>query len=216
MPPRTTAPEPIEAPRPMCVGSNSQSSSVCRAPPSPVARGRLSLMNITPCPTKTSSPMCTPSQMNEWLWILQRAPTVAPRWISTKGPMRLASPIEQPYRLVNEATRTSSPKVTSSISRCGASFAGASAIEERPDAVGDRGDLAFGDAGEHRQRQALARECLCDRERAAAVTEVCVRVRQMHRIGVVPAGCDLTHTQEISERVRVGCPDDIEVPDRSA
>ena len=41
--------------------------------------GTLSLMNITPWPTKTSSPISTPSQMNVWLWILQRAPIVAPR-----------------------------------------------------------------------------------------------------------------------------------------
>ena len=37
-----------------------------------------------------------PSQTNVWLWILQRAPTDAPRWISTNGPIRVASPIRQP------------------------------------------------------------------------------------------------------------------------
>ena len=61
-----------------------------------VERGVLSLTNMTPCPTNTSSSIVTPSQMNEWLWILQRAPTVTPRWISTNGPIRVPSPIEHP------------------------------------------------------------------------------------------------------------------------
>jgi hypothetical protein len=61
-----------------------------------VAAGRLSLTNITPWPTKTSSPIVTPSQTNVWLWILQRAPIVAPRWTSTNVPIRLSSPIRQP------------------------------------------------------------------------------------------------------------------------
>ena len=53
-------------------------------------------MNVTECPTKTSFSIVTPSQMNVWLWILQRAPIEAPRWISTNVPIRDASPIEQP------------------------------------------------------------------------------------------------------------------------
>ena len=35
-------------------------------------------MKTTPCPTKTSSPISTPSQTNVWLWILQRAPIDRP------------------------------------------------------------------------------------------------------------------------------------------
>ncbi len=53
-------------------------------------------MNITPWPTNTPSPIRTPSQTNVWLWILQRAPITAPRWISTNVPIRLWSPIRQP------------------------------------------------------------------------------------------------------------------------
>ena len=53
-------------------------------------------MNITPWPTKTPSPIVTPSQMKVWLWILQSAPILAPRWISTKVPMRERSPMLQP------------------------------------------------------------------------------------------------------------------------
>jgi hypothetical protein len=34
--------------------------------------------------------------MKVWLEILQRAPTRAPRWISTKVPMRVSSPTVQP------------------------------------------------------------------------------------------------------------------------
>ena len=39
-----------------------------------VARGYLSLTNMTPCPTNTSSSTVTPSQTKVWLWTLQRAP----------------------------------------------------------------------------------------------------------------------------------------------
>src|SRR5436309_2944789 len=85
-------------------------------------------MNITPCPTKTPFPIVTPSQMNEWLWILQSAPMTAPRWISTNVPTRVLSPIEHPYRFVNEKTTTPTPNLTSSISRKAASFAGAPVI----------------------------------------------------------------------------------------
>ena len=35
-------------------------------------------------------------QTNVWLCTLQRAPTRAPRWISTNGPIRVSSPISQP------------------------------------------------------------------------------------------------------------------------
>ena len=35
----------------------------------------------------------TPSQMKVWLWILQAAPISAPRWISTKVPIRVPAPI---------------------------------------------------------------------------------------------------------------------------
>ena len=64
-------PEPRLAPSSIRVRSIVQSSSVWSPPPSAVARGTLSLMNITPWPTNTRSPIETPSQMNVWLWILQ-------------------------------------------------------------------------------------------------------------------------------------------------
>src|SRR5581483_10053547 len=95
-PPRTTAPEPIEAPRSTRVRRSIQSASVWSSPSSVVARGYLSLTKITPWPTKTSSARSTPSQTKEWLSILQRAPTLTPRWISTNGPTLVSSPIRQP------------------------------------------------------------------------------------------------------------------------
>ncbi len=58
-------------------------------------------MKLTLCPTNTSSSIVTPSQMKLWLWILQRAPTFAPFWISTNVPIDVSSPISQPYRLTN-------------------------------------------------------------------------------------------------------------------
>jgi len=82
-----------------------------------VARGRIVFVNMTPCPTKTPLPIATPSQMNEWLEILQFAPTEAPFWISTNVPSRVPSPIVQPYRLTNAWICTSFPKTTSSAMR---------------------------------------------------------------------------------------------------
>ena len=46
--------------------------------------------------SRTSSSIVTPSQMNVWLEILQRAPIDAPRWISTKSPICAPSPIRHP------------------------------------------------------------------------------------------------------------------------
>ena len=40
-----------------------QSAPVCRSPSAVVARGYLSLINMTPCPMKTLSSMTTPSQI---------------------------------------------------------------------------------------------------------------------------------------------------------
>ena len=51
---------------------------------------------MTPWPTKTSSSTVTPSQTNEWLEILQRAPMAAPRCTSTNEPMVVSSPTVQP------------------------------------------------------------------------------------------------------------------------
>jgi N utilization substance protein A len=95
-PPRTTAPEPSDAPRSTTVRSSDQSSSAFGSPDSVVARGNLSLTNRTPCPTKTSSSISTPSQMKVWLEILHAAPITAPRWISTKEPIRVLSPMRHP------------------------------------------------------------------------------------------------------------------------
>ena len=110
----TTAPAPIVAPSPMVtphkivafdpmaarrrtfVGSNCQSLRRCNSPVSVVARGNRSLMNITPWPMKTSSSMVTPAQIKECDEILQRDPILTPAWISTKAPITVPSPIEQP------------------------------------------------------------------------------------------------------------------------
>src|SRR5919201_6834862 len=97
--------------------------------------------------------------MNVWLWILQRAPTTAPRWISTNGPMRVPSPIVQPYRLVKDWTTTPSPKETSSRIRYSASFAGRSAtVEELTDRLDHVLELPLRDPGVDRQRQQLVCE----------------------------------------------------------
>jgi hypothetical protein len=42
------------------------------------------------------SSIVTPSQINEWLEILQRRPIVAPFWISTNVEILDSSPIAQP------------------------------------------------------------------------------------------------------------------------
>ena len=60
------------------------------------ACGNRSLMNMTPWPTNTPSPIVTPEQMNEWLEILQFLPMVASDWISTNAPIFVLSPIVQP------------------------------------------------------------------------------------------------------------------------
>src|SRR6185295_3107696 len=106
---------PMDAPASTRVGTSTQSASVCSSPFGASARGNKSLVNITPWPTKTPSSMVTPSQMNEWLEILQARPITAPRWISTNAPTRDPSPIVQPYRLTSCGWRmaTSSPRTTS-------------------------------------------------------------------------------------------------------
>src|SRR5262249_51057544 len=101
MPARIVALVPIEAPSPTRVSTTFQSASVCNAPPAVVARGYKSFVNMTPWPTKTPSPIVTPSQMNVWLEILQLRPINAPRWISTNAPIFEPSPIAQPYRLTS-------------------------------------------------------------------------------------------------------------------
>ena len=60
---RIVVPEPMEAPLLMTVRSTFQSASVCSFPSTVMARGYLSLTNVTPCPMKTLSSMTTPSQM---------------------------------------------------------------------------------------------------------------------------------------------------------
>src|ERR1700756_2364326 len=104
---------------------------------------------------------------------------------------------------------TSSPKVTSSSRRYGASFAGASAIEEGPHAVDDGGELRFCDSREHREREALPRQRLGDREVASPVAEVRVRLGQMHGVRVVAPDTDTTLTKEQRQRPRVGRAHDV-------
>src|ERR1700687_2836409 len=62
---------------------------------------------------KTLSSIATPSQMNVWLEILQRRPTLAFFWISTNAPIFVSSPISHPYRLMNLESRTPFPSFTS-------------------------------------------------------------------------------------------------------
>src|SRR5262249_27378134 len=112
---KIVTPVPIEAPFLTSVFSTCQSCSVWRAPPAAVARGYMSLTNMTPCPMNTLSSIVTPSQMNVWLEILQRRPTVAFFWISTNAPIFVSSPISHPYRLIKVESLTSFPSLTSSL-----------------------------------------------------------------------------------------------------
>src|SRR5213593_2583632 len=77
-PQSTVAPLPTLAPLFTTVGTTFQSASVCSEPFTLVARGYLSLMKVTLWPTKTSSSIVTPSQINVWLEILQFRPTRVP------------------------------------------------------------------------------------------------------------------------------------------
>src|SRR5437879_3450002 len=95
-PGRITAPLPIAARRLTRIGSSFQSLGCFAEPSALTAVGQRSFRKVTLWPTKTSSSMLTPSQMNVWLWILQRAPTRAPFWISTNVPISVSSPIVQP------------------------------------------------------------------------------------------------------------------------
>src|SRR5438105_3760000 len=82
-------------------------------------------------------------------------------------------------------TRTPSPKATSSMSRYGASFAGASAIEERTHVVDDHAELLLRDPGEDRKREALPGKRLGDGELTRAVTKMRIRGSQVHWLRVV-------------------------------
>src|SRR5262249_42127207 len=102
-PPRMVALLPIEARDRTSVRTTDQSASVWSAPSSVTALGYVSLMNITPWPTKTPSSIVTPSQMNVWLDILQFDPTEAPFWISTQLPIFVPPPTRHPHRFTISA-----------------------------------------------------------------------------------------------------------------
>jgi hypothetical protein len=69
---------PMEAPFFTKVSTRVQSASVWGDPSGLVARGNKSFVNITPCPIKQLSSICTPSQIKVWEDILQFLPMVAP------------------------------------------------------------------------------------------------------------------------------------------
>src|SRR6185437_12484271 len=216
-PARTTAPEPMAARRSTIEPSSSQSPPALSSPSSVVARGRRSFTNITPWPTNTSSPISTPEQMNVWLWILQRAPTTAPAWISTNGPTRVRAPMRQPYRFVNEWTNTSSPNSTPEISRYGASLPGSGAIvEESPDRVAHPADLLLADAGVERERDQLGAQALGDGERTGAVAERGIGGGEVRRLGIVAAGGDAAVGQMRPQALGAGRAHRVEVPHRPA
>src|SRR5215470_15346677 len=68
---------------------------------------------MTPWPMNTPSASSTPSQMKEWLSILQRRPILTPRVISTNGPMNVSSPIEQPKILTSCRSKMTTPAPSS-------------------------------------------------------------------------------------------------------
>ena len=92
----------------------------------------------------------------------------------------------------------------------------AAAVEMLADRCDDRCELVLADAGEEREREALARQGLCRREGAGPVAERRIRAREMRRLGVVAPAADPPRAQGLGERRRLGGADDVEVPDRFA
>src|SRR5262245_46601894 len=68
---------------------------------------------MTPWAMNTPSASSTPSQMKEWLSIVQRRPILTPRVISTNGPMNVSSPIEQPKILTSCRSKMTTPAPSS-------------------------------------------------------------------------------------------------------
>src|SRR5262249_2504614 len=93
------APLPIDARSFTTVLLSSQAFGPSKAPSPSVARGHKSFVNITPCPTKTSFSIVTPSHKKLCDWILHLLPTKTLHCISTNGPIRVSSPIWQSYKL---------------------------------------------------------------------------------------------------------------------
>src|SRR4249919_1656708 len=100
--------------------------------------------------------------------------------------------------------------------RYGASFAGASAIEERADRIDDRRELRLRDAGEDRERQAFPRKCLRYGKITGAMTQPCVRLGEMNGFRIVPPSGDAATMEEGCEALRLRRAHDIEVPHRRA
>ena len=157
--------------RPPSAATSSRRPSAAR-PPSVVARGNLSLMNITPCPTKTSSSSSTPSQTNVWLWILQFAPTTAPRWISTNGPIArvVADPTAVEVREGVNAARSRRTRRRRSVGVGRRSPGPLAMREERPDRLADAGELRLGDAREEWEGESLSRDGFRNGERSFCET----------------------------------------------
>ena len=182
------------APRSTTVGSSSQSSSRLQLARRRSSRaGRLSLTNITPCPTKTSSSIVTPSQMNVWLWILQ-----------LRADHRAALDLDErpdPRVVADRAAVEVRERVDDDV------LAELDVVEQRGTArrwrarqprSNQRGSLATTTcstcasrhAGEDRQREALARES--PRRRGTTpcrVAEARVRLGEVRRLRVVAARC---------------------------
>src|SRR5438309_3776222 len=109
---------------------------------------------------------------------------------------------------------TPSPKSTSSISRCGASFAGPSAMREEVRYAADHHvQLLLRYPGEHRQGERLTCYRLGDRERAGRVTEVGERRREVRRLWVVALRPDAALGKKIPECLGIARPDRVQVPD---
>lgn len=106
-PPRTVALLPIAAPDLTTTLLRSQSFQWELRP-----EGLLSLTNMTPCPTKTSSSRVTPSQMKVWDETWQFRPIRTPDCSSTNVPIIDPSPISHSYALTQFQIRTPSPTFT--------------------------------------------------------------------------------------------------------
>src|SRR4249919_4343449 len=98
----------------------------------------------------------------------------------------------------------------------GASFAGASAIEESADGVDDRRELRLRDPGEDREREAFPRKCLRHGEITGAMTQPCVRYGEVNGFRIVPRSADASLMEEGREALRLRRAHDIEVPHRQA
>src|SRR5436305_6768078 len=88
-----------------------------------------------------------------------------------------------------------------------------SGVSSAIDHTGDLPRLFLAQAGEHRQRKALARLRLAYREVALPVAEGGERGLEVHRHRLVQASLDALAVERLAGRVPAGAPSHVQVPD---